>query len=140
MTDFVIIFQMIFLCCLSNVIWAIYLFYILCTFITDQVFISKIRMALPYWMGSMLVFHFNVSMFQVSREGEKKKQVKELILSVQTSFFADFWLDGGVDYFSFISILIWRFTLDFFHKPIHDPSFGSVTFSMPSREGVKKNK
>ena len=69
-------------------------FYILCTFIIlkeyDQLFISKTMMALPYWMGSMWVFHFNVSIFQVSREGRKKKQVKELILSVQTSFFADF--------------------------------------------------
>ena len=54
-------------------------------------------MALPYWMGSMWMFHFNVSMFQVSREEKKKMQVKELILSVQISFFADFYLDGGVD-------------------------------------------
>ena len=35
-------------------------------------------------------------MFQVSREG-KKMQVEELILSVQTSFFADFNLNGGID-------------------------------------------
>ena len=59
-------------------------------------FISMATMALPYRMGSIWVFHFNVSMFQVSRE-ENKMQVEELILSVQTSFFADFNLNGGID-------------------------------------------
>ena len=41
-------------------------------------------MALPYWMGSMWVIHFHVSLLIFSSMEGEKMQVKELILSIQT--------------------------------------------------------
>ena len=51
----------------------------------DQLFINGTMMGLPYLMAWNL-FECLILMFQVSR---KKMEVKNLILAVQTSFFAD---------------------------------------------------
>ena len=53
--------------------------------ILDQLFINGTMMGLPYLMAWNL-FECLILMFQVSR---KKMEVKNLILAVQTSFFAD---------------------------------------------------
>ena len=71
--SFYVVFQMLYRPFISSTSFAHLLFW---RNITDQLFISGTTMALPYWMESMWVFHFNVSMFQVSREGKIKNASK----------------------------------------------------------------